>query len=288
MGSKGSMILKNFYDHQRINRLKVDSLGYAFDAAKRSGNLEVIKPKLDSVYKSVFQDQYRYTTELIRKNPGSLASVFLLNQSFGQGLIFQEDKDIDLFSLVDSATSLRYPGNKHVVDHHKRVEEAKQRILIQQGNSKRTALGEPAPQLRLKDHQSKEYNLNNELEQVTILYFWQSMCAPCRKENLMLTGFYNKLKHRGVNLWMISLDDDPEMTKAAIKIDKPSGTVFNVPGGVNSVVARDYNITTQLPVYYIIGRDGIIAAKGNSLDEVRDHIMISLPKNILIEKTENH
>jgi peroxiredoxin len=287
-GSKGSAILKDFNDRQKKNRSRVDSLGYAFDAAKQSGNLAIVKPKLDSVYKNIFQDQYRFTKELILNNPGSLSVVYLVNQSFGQGLIFSEDENLDLFILVDSAVSKKYPGNKHAIDHHKRVEEAKQRRLIQQSHSKRTAIGEQAPQLVLKDLISKEYSLKKELDKVTILYFWQSMCAQCRKENMMLTGFFNKLKHRGVNLWMISLDDDPEMTRAAVKIDNPSGTVFNAPGGLNSVVARDYNITTKLPVYYVIGRDGKIAVKGNSLDEVKDHIMILLPKNILIEKTENH
>ena len=284
VGSPGSLILKEFYDHQAKGRKRVDSLGIAFDSAKRSGTLDRVKPQLDSIYKTIFHDQFGFTANLIGRSLPSLAAVFLLNQSFGPSLIFPERENIDFFRKVDSAVFLKYPKNKHALDHHNRVVESLKMFNLQKERAKRTEPGQMAPTIMEKDLSGKTYTLDQNTEKVTVLYFWQSMCALCRQENLRQRGFLKEIGPELVNFWMMSLDENPEMTAAAVKLDKPAGVVFNVKGGLNAALAQAYNITADLPVYYVIGRDGRIVTKGKTIEEIKDHIQLSLPKNTILKK----
>ncbi len=280
-GSPGSSLLKVFFDQNKNSKSKVDSLGRIFNNSRESSDFTKIRARLDSSYNTISSEVKKSATSIILKNLSSLASVYILNQSFGPALIFSEKDDFELFRLTDSAVFLRYPTNKHSIDHHQRVHEIIQRQAAEKESAERLASGQTAPEIKLKDINGIEHSLRSEKEKVTVLYFWQSMCGKCRRDHPALRNFYSANKNLGVNLWVISLDDNSEMTQAAVKLDKIDGLVFNIIGGINAPLAKDYNITQDLPVYYIIGRDGTIVSRESSIDKVNEIVKMILPKNIM-------
>ena len=53
----------------------------------------------------------------------------------------------------------------------------------------------------------------------TLVDFWASWCGPCRKENPNVVKTFNDFKDKGFTVLSVSLDDNAEKWKAAIKSD---------------------------------------------------------------------
>jgi thiol-disulfide isomerase/thioredoxin len=68
--------------------------------------------------------------------------------------------------------------------------------------------------------------LKESLGKVTIVDFWASWCAPCRRENPNVVAIYKDLHSKGLNIVGVSLDKDAAKWKEAIAKDKLTWTCF--------------------------------------------------------------
>ncbi|MBM3435948.1 MAG: hypothetical protein FJY07_07025, partial [Bacteroidetes bacterium] len=121
INSPGSLLLKDFETFMAYQKTRIDSLGNAYFQGQNSDNFLTKKTELDSIYKIVFNDQRRYVTDFVNENPGSLASLIVLNRKFGSNTVLDEEEDFIYFHRVDSALLISHPGNKHTIDHNNRV-----------------------------------------------------------------------------------------------------------------------------------------------------------------------
>ena len=67
------------------------------------------------------KDQKILERTFIKQNPGSLTSLIVLNYKFGLTPVMKMEDDFSVFLDIDSALSIHYPDNKHVIFHHQRV-----------------------------------------------------------------------------------------------------------------------------------------------------------------------
>lgn len=120
-GSPGSILLKEFYDHTLINLLKADSLRSVLMANRESPSFYQLSLSFDSLFQELVDDQKIIGKIFIRQNLNSMASLIVLNYKFGMMPVLKAEEDFPVFLKLDSALSIRYPANKHVVFHHTRV-----------------------------------------------------------------------------------------------------------------------------------------------------------------------
>jgi hypothetical protein len=79
-------------------------------------------------------------------------------------------------------------------------------------------VGSLAPDFTAKNPDGKAISLKQSLGKVTIIDFWASWCAPCRKENPTVVKMYNKYHAKGFEIFSVSLDQDATAWKTAIQI----------------------------------------------------------------------
>lgn len=129
-GSKGSLLLKEFYDHTAKNRKKGDSLMEVLHTHQYSSDYYKISMSFDVLFQDIWQDQRKFEKAFIDRNPASLSCLIVLNYAFGPRPVLSEDEDFSYYLKVDNNLMKSFPKNKHVVYHHKRITEYQRQKTI--------------------------------------------------------------------------------------------------------------------------------------------------------------
>lgn len=195
-----------------------------------------------------FSEAINYKRELaaafIRNNTSSIVSVQLLKDYF---YMEKEASDTVYYSLIHSLDTI-LQQTFYVKEMKK---EADARYI--------TAVGNPAPFLQIADSCGRTISLYT-TGQYTLLDFWASWCAPCRKENAALLQVYKKYASSGFRITGISLDENKMLWLKAIKQDKLLWPQLCDLKGWESSTAQVYGVKA-IPMNYLINRDGVIVAK---------------------------
>ncbi|NPA35936.1 MAG: AhpC/TSA family protein [Chlorobi bacterium] len=153
------------------------------------------------------------------------------------------------------------------IGNHPYVKELKSILTLKEQQdklSKATAIGSTAPDFMFMDKNGKKITLSSYKGRYILIDFWASWCKPCRRENPYTVEAYRKFRNKGFEILGISLDDDTNSWKRAIKEDNLTWPQFNDPDGM---VAKIYGINS-IPSSFLIDKDGKIIAKnlrGNAL-----------------------
>ncbi len=192
----------------------------------------------------------------------------LLNRKLGNSIVLDEVEDFIYFHRIDSALMANYPDNKHAIDHHKRVEEIRGDKFERFYADKKLEPGNKAPNIVLKDTSGQFISLKDLNGKKVLVYFWAGWNAKSRQDNHKLISLYPKYKERGLEILGVSLDENEKVWKGAIKVDElpwPNGSDLN---GLNSKIKKNYNLTGDLPYYYLVDENRIILFRDRDLDKI--------------------
>ncbi|MCD4791215.1 MAG: TlpA family protein disulfide reductase, partial [Bacteroidales bacterium] len=267
-GSPGSQLLMEFECFMTKQKQRVDSLAYVFKTSQGKPDFYNTKLKLDSIYVIVYNDQRRYVKEFIGKNPGSLASLIIINSKLGNNKVMDEEEDFIYFHRIDSALTINYPENKHTIDHHNRIKEVRQKKLDKFIADEKLKPGKKAPDIVIHDINDQIVSLQDMGGQKILVYFWAGWNAKSRQDNKKLVPIYNELKQHNIEIFGVSLDENEKVWKGAIKLDKLPWIQGSDLKGLKSPVNKAYNLNDELPFYYLIDEEGRIIYKGNDVDKI--------------------
>jgi peroxiredoxin len=270
-GSKESALLqayrKGYYENlnglAEANRTLIQSRG--------EDNYPEIHAAMTERMEQLFLQQKEIATNFIKNNPGSLASLIVINDKFGQTHLFTDEEDMSLLELLDEGLMKAYPGNSHTLEHHQRVIKAAQ-------NSEMAAAltpGNEAPDFCLNTAENKKLCLTDFEGKVVLVDFWASWCAPCRKANPKIKVLYEKYQSQGFEILGVSLDDSMEKWQAAVKEDGITWSQVSDLKGPQSPVARLYNIS-KIPTTMLLDREGRIIAFDLSYEALESQIKAHL------------
>jgi len=117
-------------------------------------------------------------------------------------------------------------------------------------------IGRAAPPLVVQQLDGREFDLSAHRGNVVILNIWATWCPPCRAEMPALDSFYRQHRDEGVDVIGLSADD-PRDRRSVVKVMQG----FSYPAALASDSKVDgFDSPAVLPVTYVVGVDGIIAA----------------------------
>jgi hypothetical protein len=119
-GSAGSVLLENFFHSTQKNKQRIDSVKRNLLRDEGSEDFLRTGMRADSLFYRINEDQKKLEKEFIENNKTSLASLIVLNYSFGPRPVLTLESDLDDY-LKLTGLCRYYPKNKHVLYHMKRV-----------------------------------------------------------------------------------------------------------------------------------------------------------------------
>ena len=126
-----------------------------------------------------------------------------------------------------------------------------------------TAEGGTYVNFELKDINGKETLFSSIVEnnRYTLLDFWASWCAPCRKAMPQIKSIYEKYGKKGLAVVSLSLDADGEAWKKAVSELGMKWVQLCNPDGGSNQVGQAYGVEF-IPTVLIIDKSGKIVSRG--------------------------
>jgi len=118
-------------------------------------------------------------------------------------------------------------------------------------------IGKEAPRFARRDLSGKRIDLAEMHGKVVLLNFWATWCAPCRVELPAFAQWQAGYEQAGLQVVAVSMDDErTPVDQAVLKLKLNFPVIMG-----DAKLGNHYGGVLGLPVTYLIGRDGKIAAR---------------------------
>ncbi|WP_282015282.1 TlpA disulfide reductase family protein [Marinifilum flexuosum] len=260
-GSKGSKLVKQINDTLNVTKAKVAKIRKQLEEKKNDADFSTVSQNLVAEYIEAIQAQRKFSIDFIMQNATSLASYMALYQKIDKNTFtLNENKDIQFVKIVASSMRALYPEHEYtkaILANYKTLEKRMSNLNIAKMIEEK---GASFPEIKLPDTNGKDVALSSLKGKFIVLSFWASQDPNSRKQNKTLKKIYDKYKSKGLRIYQISVDQDEELWKKAIKEDKMNWTNVCDPENGSSYAVRLLNVQ-RVPANYLIDQRGEIVGK---------------------------
>ena len=249
-GSEGQKIYDQFMAINASAQQEAMKLQQEYQAA--NGDQAKIQA-IQEAYAKLMTDAQAKETELIKANPDSYVSTFVIVSSMGQ-MEYEQLKE--RYSLLGEKAKASAQGKA---------------IAAQIAKLESTAIGQIAPNFTITTPEGESISLYDIKGKVKLIDFWASWCGPCRGENPHVVEIYKEYHPKGLEIFGVSLDNNKEAWVKAIADD---GLVWKHGSdlkGWQSAPAQLYSVT-GIPHTVLLDENNKIIAKNLRGDELKQKI----------------
>ncbi len=247
----------NLHEERKLPILKeIESADYVLS----TGNLS--KQEQDSVYSNLedlIEKLSKSSKKFIKEFPNSFESVFTLNANKTR---WNKQLITELFSLMDYKTKDTSYGRSITRYLHL---------------NKNPQIGEKYIDFEQENIEGERVKFSSLKGQYTLIDFWASWCAPCRKSNPSLLKLYSKYHENRFNIVGVSLDNDRDNWIKAINDDGLTWyNLTDLKDNENEAVVI-YNVI-GIPDNILLDSEGVIIKRGIKIDDLAANLKMKFDK----------
>jgi peroxiredoxin len=260
-GSEGTSKLKMLDIVLAETKRKIDSLRAEYEKVSNSPELKAKEEVLLNEYRVIIKNQRNNSIKFILANMNSFASIKALYQRIDDNTsVFYDSHDLQFFKLVSDTLNFHYPASKQAKALKRDFEKGLNQMFL----AKIENAAKNAPEITL-DPNLKDINGNRVLfssikGKYILLSFWASASEDCVAENLEFKQLYKTYKSKGFEIYQISLDQDADAWKRAVKFDELPWISVIEDDSKKASTAILYNVQ-GIPANYLYDKQGKIIGK---------------------------
>ena len=197
-GSEGQKIYDQFMAINATAQQEAMKLQQEYQAANGD---QAKMQAVQEAYAKLMTDAQAKETELIKANPDSYVSTFVIVSGMGQ-MEYEQLKE--RYNLLGEKAKASAQGKA---------------IAAQIAKLESTAIGQIAPNFTITTPEGESISLYDIKGKVKLIDFWASWCGPCRGENPHVVEIYKEYHPKGLEIFGVSLDNNKEAWVKAIADD---------------------------------------------------------------------
>lgn len=241
-GTENNENLRSFMAEYRKQQKEMQEIYKSFssDSTLTEAQREELKGQLNK--KGEDQDEYVFSQ--MSANVTKPFGAYLL-ASFGMGV--EVEKLAGLLEQVPAELS----AEKEIVSLKEYVQSCQN-----------TVVGKKFVDFAMKTPEGEDVKLSDFIgkDKYTLIDFWASWCGPCRREMPTVVEAYNKYKAKGFGIVGVSLDENAEQWKKAIKNLNITWTQMSDLKGWQCEGAKLYGVR-GIPATVLVDKEGTIIAR---------------------------
>ncbi|HEY8660281.1 MAG TPA: TlpA disulfide reductase family protein [Hanamia sp.] len=262
-GSKLSDVYSKYTTETNVKNYSsvISSLNERLNSGK--GNADVashLEHEIDSVKTLALSGQKVWIENYINQYPASVAGVYLFNN-------FYESASTDISLAYLQSTLDKFSGLAKASVYYKQLYKAAADLALLQINKM-------ALDFTLLKRDKTKFTLSSTRGGYTLIDFWASWCAPCRRAIPNWKKVYGKYHKKGFNI--ISVADDRNLSdweQALVKEQMPWIQVIdNFPNKNEPAVVTELYGIKSIPYYVLIDKDGRIILSTNDESAIQRKI----------------
>ena len=249
-GSEGQKIYDQFMAINTTTQQEAMKLQQEYQAANGD---QAKMQAVQEAYAKLMTDAQAKETELIKANPDSYVSTFVIVSGMGQ-MEYEQLKE--RYNLLGEKAKASAQGKA---------------IAAQIAKLESTAIGQIAPNFTITTPEGESISLYDIKGKVKLIDYWASWCGPCRGENPHVVEIYKEYHPKGLEIFGVSLDNNKEAWVKAIADD---GLVWKHGSdlkGWQSAPAQLYSVS-GIPHTVLLDENNKIIAKNLRGDELKQKI----------------
>jgi thiol-disulfide isomerase/thioredoxin len=218
-GSAGSDLIRGLDQYLFTTKVKLDSLTKLYTGLS-DDEIAVQGAGLEKAYVDAVEAQRKHNIEFILGNITSLASIKALYQRIDENTyVLYQPRDLQFLKIVSDSLSVKYPVSKHVRALKENVTSELNRMYIDRLTSIATEVSPTKVDPVLPDTQGKMIRLSSLRGKYVLVTFWATTSEDCLAELSALKNIYSLYHARGLEIYQVSLDADPNRWKNVVKFE---------------------------------------------------------------------
>ena len=246
-GSEGQKIYDQFMAINTTTQQEAMKLQQEYQAANGD------QAKMQAVQEAYAKLMTDAQTELIKANPDSYVSTFVIVSGMGQ-MEYEQLKE--RYNLLGEKAKASAQGKA---------------IAAQIAKLESTAIGQIAPNFTITTPEGESISLYDIKGKVKLIDFWASWCGPCRGENPHVVEIYKEYHPKGLEILGVSLDNNQEAWVKAIEDDGLTWNHVSDLKGWENAAAQLYGVNS-IPHLLVLDENNQIVARNLHGQELKDKI----------------